>query len=92
MCGESKFDIFEAKKCFPDSGKVCVLKRKVAKCVMRKRKNAIFILKTTSLGGKNVRFVGDNPSNSLPLVQVDPKKTLFFPGMALLEYIRLLTR
>uniref|UniRef100_A0A914CJI1 Uncharacterized protein n=1 Tax=Acrobeloides nanus TaxID=290746 RepID=A0A914CJI1_9BILA len=41
---------------------------------------------------KNVRFVGDNPSNSLPLVQVDPKKTLFFPGMALLEYIRLLTR
>jgi hypothetical protein len=23
-CGESEFDIFETKKCFPDSGKVCV--------------------------------------------------------------------
>ena len=31
-CGESEFDIFEAKKRFPDSGKeYCVLKRKVAK-------------------------------------------------------------
>jgi hypothetical protein len=30
-CGESEFDIFKAKKCFPDSGKACVLKRKVAK-------------------------------------------------------------
>ena len=30
-CGESEFDIFEAKKRFPDSGKACVLKRKVAK-------------------------------------------------------------
>ena len=30
-CGESKFDIFEAKKRFSDSGKVCVLKRKVTK-------------------------------------------------------------
>jgi hypothetical protein len=28
---EIQFDIFEAKKRFPDSGKVCVLKRKVAK-------------------------------------------------------------
>src|SRR3569623_1356069 len=30
-CGESEFDIFKAKKCFPDSEKVYVLKRKVAK-------------------------------------------------------------
>jgi hypothetical protein len=30
-CGESEFDIFEEKKRFPDSGKACVLKRKVAK-------------------------------------------------------------
>jgi hypothetical protein len=30
-CGGSEFDIFEAKKRFPDSGKACVLKRKVAK-------------------------------------------------------------
>ena len=26
-CGESEFDIFEAKKRFPESGKTCVLKR-----------------------------------------------------------------
>ena len=26
-CGESEFDIFKAKKCFPDPGKACVLKR-----------------------------------------------------------------
>jgi hypothetical protein len=30
-CGEYEFDIFEAKKRFSDSGKDCVLKRKVAK-------------------------------------------------------------
>jgi hypothetical protein len=30
-CGEIEFDIFEAKKRFSDSGKTCVLKRKVAK-------------------------------------------------------------
>ena len=30
-CRESEFEIFEAKKRFPDSKKVCVLKRKVAK-------------------------------------------------------------
>ena len=31
ICEESEFDIFEAKKRFPDSGKAhCVLKRKVA--------------------------------------------------------------
>jgi hypothetical protein len=31
-CAESEFDIFEAKKRFPDAGKVyCVLKRKVSK-------------------------------------------------------------
>jgi hypothetical protein len=30
-CGESEFDIFEAKKRFSDSGKAWVLKRKVAK-------------------------------------------------------------
>jgi hypothetical protein len=30
-CGESEFDVFEAKKRFPDSGKACVLKRKVEK-------------------------------------------------------------
>jgi hypothetical protein len=30
-CGESEFDIFEAKKRFPDSGKACVLKQKVVK-------------------------------------------------------------
>jgi hypothetical protein len=30
-CGESEFEIFEAKKRFPDSKKACVLKRKVAK-------------------------------------------------------------
>src|SRR5689334_5638217 len=29
--GESEFYIFEAKKHFPDSGKACVLKRKVVK-------------------------------------------------------------
>jgi hypothetical protein len=32
ICRESKFDIFEVKKRFPDTGKAyCVLKRKVAK-------------------------------------------------------------
>jgi hypothetical protein len=30
-CGESDFDIFEVTKRFPDPGKTCVLKRKVAK-------------------------------------------------------------
>jgi hypothetical protein len=30
-CGKSKFDIFEAKKRFPDSGKAYVLQRKVTK-------------------------------------------------------------
>jgi hypothetical protein len=30
-CRESEFDIFEAKKRFADSGKICVLKQKVAK-------------------------------------------------------------
>jgi hypothetical protein len=30
-CGESEFDIFKAKKRFPDPRKACVLKRKVAK-------------------------------------------------------------
>jgi hypothetical protein len=45
-CGKSEFDIFEVKKRFPDSGKVCVLKRKVAK--MR------FFLKTTPFWDKNV--------------------------------------
>jgi hypothetical protein len=28
---ESEFDIFKSKKCFPDPGKACILKRKVAK-------------------------------------------------------------
>jgi hypothetical protein len=27
-CGESEIDIYEAKKCFPDSEKACVLRRK----------------------------------------------------------------
>jgi hypothetical protein len=31
ICGESEFNIFEAKKRFPDSEKACILKRKVAK-------------------------------------------------------------
>jgi hypothetical protein len=32
ICGESEFNIFEAKKRFSDSGKAyCILKRKVAK-------------------------------------------------------------
>jgi hypothetical protein len=43
-CGESEFDIFEAKKRFPDSGKACVLKRKSQKCD--------FCLKTTPVGVK----------------------------------------
>jgi hypothetical protein len=30
-CGQSEFDNFEAKKRFPDSGKIYVLKRKVIK-------------------------------------------------------------
>jgi hypothetical protein len=30
-CGESEFDIFEAKKHFSDSKKACVLKRKIEK-------------------------------------------------------------
>jgi proteasome lid subunit RPN8/RPN11 len=29
-CGESEFDIFEARKRFPDSRKACIFKRKVA--------------------------------------------------------------
>jgi hypothetical protein len=29
-CGESEFDIFEAKKHLPDSEKACILKRKIA--------------------------------------------------------------
>ena len=48
-CGESEFDIFEAKKRFPDSGKACVLKRKVAK--MR------FLPKNDPFWGKNVRGI-----------------------------------
>jgi hypothetical protein len=44
-CGKSEFEIFEAKKRFPDSGNAyCVLKRKAAK------KN--FCLKTTPFGVK----------------------------------------
>ena len=31
MYGESEFDIFKAKKRFPDPGKTCVLKRKLVK-------------------------------------------------------------
>ena len=31
LCGKSEFDIYEAKKCFPDSEKAWVLKRKDAK-------------------------------------------------------------
>ena len=31
ICGEIELDMFEAKKRFFDSGKACVLKRKVAK-------------------------------------------------------------
>jgi hypothetical protein len=46
--GESEYNIFEAKKRFPDSGKAyCVLKRKVAK----KR----FLTKNDPFWGKNVR-------------------------------------
>ena len=30
ICRDFEFDIFEAKKRFPDSGKTCVLKRKIA--------------------------------------------------------------
>jgi hypothetical protein len=55
-CGESEFEIFEAKKPrneykkrFPDSGKFCVLKRKVAK--MR------FLPKNNHFWGKNVRGI-----------------------------------
>src|SRR6185437_7217402 len=46
-CGKSEFDIFEAKKRFPDSKKACVLKRKVAK--MR------FLPENDLFWGKNVR-------------------------------------
>ena len=47
-CGESEFDIFEAKKRFSDSGKAyCVLMRKVAK--MR------FLPKNDPFGDKNVQ-------------------------------------
>ena len=45
--GESEFGIFDAKKRFPDSGKACVLKRKVAK--MR------FLPKNDPFWGKNVQ-------------------------------------
>jgi hypothetical protein len=48
ICRESEFDISEAKKRFPDSGKMyCVLKRKVAKMQLLP-KNDPFL-------GKNVR-------------------------------------
>ena len=30
-CGKSEFDIYKAKKCFPDAGKTFVLEQKVAK-------------------------------------------------------------
>jgi hypothetical protein len=38
-CRESEFDIFEAKKHFPDSGKACILKRKVAKIAFSAAQN-----------------------------------------------------
>jgi hypothetical protein len=47
--GESEFDIFEARKRFSDSGKACVLKRKVAK--------VRFLPKNDPFWGKNVRGI-----------------------------------
>jgi hypothetical protein len=52
-CGESEFDIFEAKKRFPDSRKACVSKRKVAKCD--------FYLKTTLF---KVKMCGESEFDS----------------------------
>ena len=51
MCGESEIGISEAKKRFPDSGKVhCVLERKVAKMQ--------FLPKTTTSFG--VKMYGES--------------------------------
>ena len=43
-CGESEFDICEAKKRFPDSEKACVLKRKVAKNAIGAKKSIPMIV------------------------------------------------
>jgi hypothetical protein len=51
-CGESEFDIFEAKKRFHDSGKACVIEAKSHK----NRIFATFRLNTQAFPGSGKRF------------------------------------
>ncbi|KAL7080707.1 hypothetical protein ACQ4LE_000492 [Meloidogyne hapla] len=36
---------------------------------------------------KNVRFVGETLQNAMPILQLDPKKSAFFPGSDLLTFV-----
>uniref|UniRef100_A0A915NCN5 Uncharacterized protein n=1 Tax=Meloidogyne javanica TaxID=6303 RepID=A0A915NCN5_MELJA len=36
---------------------------------------------------KNVRFVGETLQNAMPILQIDPKKSAFFPGVDLLNFV-----
>jgi len=36
---------------------------------------------------KNVRFVGDDIPNAVPILQIDPKKSAFFPPIGVVEYL-----
>ncbi|KAL7076620.1 hypothetical protein ACQ4LE_004120 [Meloidogyne hapla] len=36
---------------------------------------------------KNIRMVGDNIENAKPLLQIDPKKSAFFPGCSLIDFV-----
>uniref|UniRef100_A0A914I7V1 Piwi domain-containing protein n=1 Tax=Globodera rostochiensis TaxID=31243 RepID=A0A914I7V1_GLORO len=36
---------------------------------------------------KNVRFVGDNPNNSSAIIQLDAKKSAFFPAMPVIDFV-----
>ncbi|KAL3102238.1 hypothetical protein niasHS_003647 [Heterodera schachtii] len=36
---------------------------------------------------KNVRFVGDNPQQSMAIIQLDAKKSAFFPAIGLVDFV-----
>jgi hypothetical protein len=63
ICGASEFDIFEAKKRFPDSGKACVLKQKVAK-IQTKSHFCDFSLQYKAFPKSGKRFFTSKMSNS----------------------------
>jgi hypothetical protein len=76
-CVESDFDIFEAKNLFPDSEKVCVLKRKVEKCDF-----ATFRLNTQAFSESGKCFFGSKmsiPHMFLPLEGSFPENFFAYP-------------